>query len=215
MAVLGAYILVRSDLGRDLFDRAPDDGLSAGAWSGRRLCRAGAGRRRLPHAARHDRLQLARRSRRPTPGGGPRLCLLDPWRRRACPGAGFRRRPLAVVLRAAVRRQHGLARSDDLDARHAALPRRPFRPHLRSDQHRHGPGRLPGRLARRSAARLDRRLRRRDDPRPSRRSRWRRPRSARKPARASASAARGSPNARGWRRGRVACCARDRGRGCW
>ena len=73
------------------------------------------------------------------------------------------RRSLALALRAAVRRQHGLARADDLDARHLALSRRAFRPHLRLHRHRHGPRRILRRLDRRPAARLDRRLCGRDD----------------------------------------------------
>ena len=44
-----------------------------------------------------------------------------------------------------------------------ALSRRPFRPHLRPDRHRHGAGRLLRRLDRRPAARPHRRLCRGDD----------------------------------------------------
>ena len=65
LAVLGAYVVIRSHLARHLLAGAAGHGLSARARPRRRLCRPRACRRRLPDAARHDRLQLAGRSRRP------------------------------------------------------------------------------------------------------------------------------------------------------
>ena len=106
LAVLGADLLVRPDLDRHLLAGAAGHGLPAGTRPRRRLCRAGARRRGLPDAARHDRLSAGSPiAAAGDAGGDPGLCLLDPGRRRARPGARAGRRSLAVALRAAVRRQ--------------------------------------------------------------------------------------------------------------